>query len=118
MALSLARRRELRRDQTDAESSLWRHLRGRRLAGFKFRRQHPCGPYILDFYCSARRLAIELDGGQHFEDRQRAYDSRRTRFLETRGITVLRFPCDQVFRETEGVLVAIAFALSEQRPSP
>src|SRR4051812_41057523 len=112
MAPSLARRRELRRRTTDAEAALWSHLRGRRLAGFKFRRQHPFGPFILDFYCPARRLAIELDGGQDFEPHQRVYDSRRSEFLAARGITVLRFRCDRVFKELEGVLVAIAFALT------
>ena len=118
MASSLVHRRALRRDQTDAEGVLWRDLRGRRLAGFKFRRQHPLGPFILDFYCPERKLAIELDGGQHFEPARRAYDSRRSEFLTARGITVLRFRCDRVFREPQGVLVAIAFALGERCPSP
>jgi len=67
MDTPLARRRQLRRSSTDAEAFLWYHLRSRRLAGFKFRRQHPYGPFILDFFCAERNLAIELDGGQHFE---------------------------------------------------
>jgi type I restriction enzyme M protein len=116
--LSLARRRRLRREATLAEAALWALLRGRRLGGFKFRRQHPCGPFILDFFCPERRLAIELDGGQHFEPRARAYDDWRTEFIAARGITVVRFPCDQVLRRTEGVLVAIAFALGVHGPSP
>jgi very-short-patch-repair endonuclease len=111
MALALIRRRQLRVQSTDAEAALWSHLRGRRLAGFKFRRQHPCGPFILDFFCEQTSLAVELDGGQHFEPSAQAYDAWRTRYLARRGITVLRFPTDQVFREIEGVLIAIAAAL-------
>ncbi len=118
MDLSLVRRRELRRNSTDAENTLWFHLRGRRFLGFKFRRQHPCGPFILDFFCAQRRLAIELDGGQHFEPAAQAYDARRTRFLEGRGIAVLRFGSDLVFRELDGVLLAIAAALEVDGPSP
>ena len=116
MDLSLTRRRQLRRDQTDAEAALWRCLRGRRFVGFKFRRQHPCGPFILDFFCADRRLAIELDGGQHYEEAAQAYDARRTRYVNERGITVLRFATDLVFRESEDVLNAIALALGI--PSP
>jgi very-short-patch-repair endonuclease len=116
--LSLARRRHLRREATLAEAALWALLRGRRLGGFKFRRQHPCGPFILDFFCPERRFAIELDGGQHFEARARAYDDWRSEFLAARRITVVRFPCDQVLRRTEAVLVAIAFELGIDGPSP
>jgi very-short-patch-repair endonuclease len=90
---------------------LWSQLRGRRLAGFKFRRQHRCGPFILDFFCDQTQLAIELDGGQHFEHRVHAYDAWRSRYLARFGITVLRFPNDQVLREIEAVLIAIAAAL-------
>jgi type I restriction enzyme M protein len=117
MNVLLVRRRRLRRRATDAEAALWEALRGRQLAGFKFRRQHPCGPFILDFFCAEKQLAIELDGGQHYQPRAQAYDARRTDFLAARGITVLCFPCDQVLREMAGVLVAIAFALGAD-PSP
>jgi very-short-patch-repair endonuclease len=85
--------------------------------GFKFRRQHPCGPYILDFYCPARHLAVELDGGQHFISAAQNYDQRRTTFLNRQGITVLRFPTDLVFREPVAVLDAIVLALGAG-PSP
>lgn len=97
---------------------MWRHLRAYRFARFKFRRQHPCGPSILDFFCAARRLALELDGGQHFEVAARAYDARRTRYLAARRITVLRFPTNLVFRELAGVLLEIAVALGVEPPSP
>ena len=114
----LARRRQLRRDSTDAEAVLWSHLRAHRFASFKFRRQHSCGPFIIDFFCARRRLAIELDGGQHFEAAAQAYDARRTVYLAGRGITVLRFGSDLVFRETGAVLGAIARALAIELPSP
>jgi very-short-patch-repair endonuclease len=113
---ALARRRQLRRQSTDAEALLWYHLRGRRFAGVKFRRQHPCGPFILDFFSVRKRLAIELDGGQHFEPEAQAYDERRTAYLADRGISVLHFPTDLVFRDLAELLRAIARALG--LPSP
>jgi very-short-patch-repair endonuclease len=117
--LSLTRRRALRQASTDAEAAMWTHLRAKRFAGFKFRRQHPCGPYILDFYCAANRLAIELDGGQHFEIAAQRYDERRTAFLRERGISVLRFATDLVFREPIAVLEEIGRALGLfEDPSP
>jgi len=109
----LTLRRELRREATEAESALWALLRGRQLVGFKFRRQYSCGSYILDFFCPARRLAIELDGGQHFDPKAEVYDQRRTAFLERRGIQVLRFATDLVFREREAVLEEIVRVLMQ-----
>ena len=113
----MARRRALRRRSTDAEIVLWKHLRGRGLEGLKFRRQHPCGPFILDFYCAEQRVAIELDGGQHYEPGAQAYDERRTTYLQLQGITVLRFPTDLVFRELSAVMECIANTLRDG-PSP
>jgi len=107
MDRSLVHRRELRRNSTDAERALWSHLRAKRFISLKFRRQHPCGPYILDFFCPARRLAIELDGGQHFEPVAASYDRRRTDFLQRNGIKALRFRNDVVLRDIETVLEAI-----------
>jgi very-short-patch-repair endonuclease len=118
MDISLARRRQLRRNSTEAEALLWRHLRGHRFAGFKFRRQHPCGPFILDFFCARRNLAIELDGGQHFATENQHRDALRTNYLAQRGIMVIRFPTDLVFREADAVLTAIAVALGINDPSP
>ncbi|MCL5994855.1 MAG: endonuclease domain-containing protein, partial [Chloroflexi bacterium] len=74
----LARSRALRQQQTDAEKHLWRLLRDRQFHGAKFRRQHPIGNYILDFYCHEAKLAIELDGSQHAEPDQAAHDAVRT----------------------------------------
>jgi very-short-patch-repair endonuclease len=109
--LPLARRRALRRDATDAEAAMWRCLRSRQLGNFKFRRQHPCGPFILDFFCPRARLAIELDGGQHYDAAAQAYDARRTAYLLRHGIRVIRFANDVVMRERVGVLEAIARVL-------
>jgi very-short-patch-repair endonuclease len=105
--------RSLRRDMTDAERNLWKHLRAHRFAGEKFRRQEPMGPYIVDSVSHRSRLIIELDGGQHAV--QVEHDRERTRWLESRGYRVIRFWNNQVLTETEPVLDAIALALA---PSP
>jgi very-short-patch-repair endonuclease len=97
--------REMRGRMTDAEALLWQILRNRRIAGAKFRRQHPVGRYILDFYCDEKKLGIELDGGQHAEAVD--YDARRDAWLRTQGIRVLRFWNNQVLTETEAVMEAI-----------
>ncbi len=97
-----ARARRLRRAMTDAESKLWFALRRDQLQGLSFRRQHPVGPYTLDFYCPALRLAIELDGGQHAEQTREA-DRKRTLWLAEKGIVVLRFWNNDVLQNLEGV---------------
>ena len=99
--------KELRRASTDAEQALWQHLRGRRLNGFKFRRQHPVEGFILDFYCPQAGLAIELDGGGHAEPLQAKRDRERTEALERAGVTVLRFWNDEVLRQRSTVLEEI-----------
>ena len=111
-AEALAFARDLRHATTDAEQRMWHLLRDRRLGGFKFRRQHPSPPYVLDFYCDAQRLAIELDGGQHADNAVR--DVRRDGFLQAHRIRVLRFWNDAVFKETESVLGVIWLALQEE----
>ena len=108
--LSFARR--LRQRHTDAERLMWELLRDRRFCGFKFRRQHPCGRYILDFYCHEAKLAIELDGGQHNTDAARRTDEKRSAFLADEKIDVLRFWNHEVLGETEAVLEAIHTALT------
>ncbi|MES2068780.1 MAG: endonuclease domain-containing protein [Pseudomonadota bacterium] len=97
--------RELRAQMTDAETLLWQLLRNRRIANAKFRRQHPVGRYILDFYCDEKKLAIELDGGQHSE--RADYDRQRDAWLSAKGIQVLRFWNNQMLAETENVLEEI-----------
>ena len=118
MTIAVYQRRRLRQDSTDAEATLWRLLRGRRFHGYKFRRQHSVGPYILDFYCADRQLAVELDGGQHLEKEGRERDAFRDRFLKSRGIAVLRIATDLVFREREQVMRAIGMALGMDMDDP
>ncbi|MDQ0503574.1 endonuclease domain-containing protein [Xanthobacter agilis] len=86
-----SRAKTLRGNLTDAEQHLWSGLRGHRLCGLSFRRQHPLGPYITDFACLPTKLVIEVDGGQHYEDAGQLKDARRDQFFKERGFTVLRF---------------------------
>ena len=110
MKKTLTRRaRSLRRNLTDAERRIWRHLRNRRLGGIKFRRQVPVGPYIVDFYCHSHRLIIELDGGQHAD--QLSYDEARSDYLLSRGYSVIRFWNNDVLGQTDVVLSLIVHAL-------
>ena len=102
--------RQLRAEQTDTECKLWFSLRARKLAGFKFYRQHPMGPYVVDFYCPQKRLVVELDGAWHGLNRD--YDHERTRYLEARQCRVLRFWNDKVFEDKTAVLQAILGALT------
>jgi very-short-patch-repair endonuclease len=108
--------RQLRRDQTDAEQTLWARLRDRQLCGAKFRRQHPVGPFVADFCCTQRRLVVELDGGQHAVEV--AADEKRSRFLETQGYRVLRFWNHDVLTNTDAVLERIAEVLIDPHPCP
>ncbi|MDA1001568.1 MAG: endonuclease domain-containing protein [bacterium] len=106
------RSRELRSAPTEAEKKLWEHLRRKQL-GVHFRRQHPVGPFVLDFYCHEAKLAVELDGGGHAEAGQAAHDAGRSRALADEGIRVLRFWNSDVMGNIEGVLGAIQNALNE-----
>jgi very-short-patch-repair endonuclease len=106
----------LRGSSTDAERALWKRLRTRQLAGAKFRRQHPIGPYIADFCCIERRLVVELDGGQHAVAARR--DARRTRYLAEQGFRVLRYWDGDVLRNVEGVVEEIMEVLSRTVAHP
>jgi very-short-patch-repair endonuclease len=99
--------RELRKNQTDAECLLWRHLRAKRFLNFRFRRQQVIGPYIVDFYCSRAKLIIELDGGQHALEEAILYDQVRTNYLNNCDCKVMRFWNNDVIKNTIGVLMAI-----------
>lgn len=101
--------RSLRSQPTKGEAILWRCLRGSRFHGAKFRRQVPIDRFVVDFYCHAAKLAIELDGKQHewFPD----YDAERTRVLETRGMSVVRFSNAEVDGDLDSVLARIRAAL-------
>jgi len=106
--LTVERARELRRRMTPPEMRLWAHLRGKRLAGLKFRRQHPIGPYILDFYCASAKLAVEVDGRGHERLDRISHDRRRTLWLRERNIRVIRLAAESVRTELDGVLDFIA----------
>jgi very-short-patch-repair endonuclease len=99
-----------RQNTTDAERRLWAALRDRRLQGYKFRRQHPIGQFIVDFACTKHRLVIEADGGQHDES---ISDARRTAWLESQGWRVIRFWNNDILANTEGVLSTLLQALRD-----
>ena len=99
--------RRLRRDMTDAEHKLWFNLRRKQLDGVPCYRQKPIGPYVVDFYLPEIRLVIEVDGSQHLVDAGMEADARRTAYLESLGLKVIRFDNRQVLLETHTVLEVI-----------
>jgi very-short-patch-repair endonuclease len=103
--------KNLRKRPTDAERLLWRHLRNRELGGWKFKRQYPVGPYIVDFICLEKNLVIEVDGGQHAENEE--MDNQRSAYLNKMGYHVLRFWNNQVLLETEAVLDSIFATIAD-----
>ncbi|CAA7616469.1 conserved hypothetical protein [Magnetospirillum sp. LM-5] len=105
------RARWLRANQTEAERHLWLRLRVLRSEGSHFRRQAPIGPFIVDFACHARRLVVELDGGQHAVPEHRDRDRDRTVWLESQGYRVLRFWNNDVLGNADGVMVVVREAL-------
>jgi very-short-patch-repair endonuclease len=111
--------REMRRTPTPAEDRLWQELRNRKLAGLKFRRQHPIERFIVDFYCQAAALVVEVDGALHENTKDR--DAVRQQFLELNGLRVIRFSNEAVLARTEEVLAAIVSAATSSSavsPSP
>jgi very-short-patch-repair endonuclease len=102
--------RAMRSNMPDAEFRLWCELRNRGLDGLKFRRQHPIGPYIVDFFCPAKRLVVEVDGEQHSAEDNRRAGIQRTHWLETQGLMVIRFWTNEVIRELDAVCAAIIAA--------
>ncbi|MFJ4543833.1 endonuclease domain-containing protein [Pseudomonas sp. NPDC088885] len=111
--------RQLRAQQTDCEHLLWQRLRSRQIANLKFRRQFPCPPYVLDFYCAELKLAIELDGSQHYESSGLIHDQRRTLYLYQQGIEVVRFSNLEVLQQMDAVLEQIIrIAAARKLPSP
>ncbi len=110
------RARELRKNMTDAEQVLWKRLRCKQILGVPFYRQKPLSHYIVDFYCPAAMLVIELDGSQHYTPDALQYDVVRTQTLETMGLRVLRFDNRQVLQELESVLEVIHVKVTERLP--
>jgi len=99
--------RELRQVETETEKILWNALRGKRLNGLKFRRQHPYEHYVLDFFCVEHQLIVELDGSVHDVLDQAAYDEERTSFLNEHGLRVIRFRNEEVKKSLPNVLQTI-----------
>ncbi|MEM9340181.1 MAG: DUF559 domain-containing protein [Bacteroidota bacterium] len=100
-------RKKLRNEGTPAEATLWTMLKNKQLEGRKFRRQYSVGNYILDFYCTSERLCVELDGAGHFTSAGFEYDQKRTEFLQSHHIRVIRFENKEVFDHIEAVLEEI-----------
>ena len=107
--------KSMRRQPTNAEALIWAALRGARMQGFKFKRQQPIGPYIVDFVCFEYGLIIEIDGGQHAEDV--SADQHRSNWLQSQGFRILRFWNNEVIERRDDVLESIIRALREY-PSP
>ena len=110
------RARRLRSNMTDAERRLWSLLRQQQISGHRFRRQHPCGPFILDFVCLDAKLVIEVDGGQHGELEQQ--DNERSAWLARQGFRVLRFWNHDVLKTPDAVGEAIMLALASDIAPP
>lgn len=112
-AAKLSTARDLRRGGTIAEKRLWEQLRNRKLAGLKFVRQAPVGPYIADFLCRERNLIVEVDGATHSTAAELANDKRRTEALAALGYRVIRVQNEGVMRGLDQTLVLILVALKE-----
>lgn len=122
--MSVRQARSFRKRSTDAEGGVWSELRNRQLLGFKFRRQHPIGTRIFDFYCDEAKLAIELDGSGHCYDLKREDDLDREIEAYEKGVRILRFGNDEVFQDLDAVLNQIIYAIDPEKslwaepPSP
>ena len=110
------RRRELRRNQSDAERALWAKVRNKQFFGMKFFRQYSIGPYILDFYCPTVKLAVELDGGQHNQSDKRERDAARSEYLKAQGMDVMRFWNNEVLLDIQSVLSKLALKVTPLHP--
>jgi very-short-patch-repair endonuclease len=99
--------RQLRKDMTDAEKRVWMRIRMKQLKGFQFYRQKNIGNYIVDFYCPAAKLIIEVDGGQHYSEAGFRKDKDRDNYLTSLGFRVLRFSDREAFKNVEAVLETI-----------
>jgi very-short-patch-repair endonuclease len=106
-------RKKLRNVGTSAEAELWKHISGRKLVGRKFRRQHSVGNFILDFYCPSEKLAIELDGENHYWQDGIEKDLKKELFLQEHSIRVLRFENKWIFHDLEYVLTTIKGAFQK-----
>ena len=112
---ALRHARELRAAMSLPEVLLWNCLRGRPL-GVKFRKQHPLGEYVIDFFCASKRIAVEIDGLSHDMGERPAHDETRDRWLRGQGVTVLRIPAADVLRDVEAAAEAIVNYCAEAPP--
>jgi len=99
--------RRLRNNMTDAERLLWSRIRRKQLKGFQFYRQKIIGDYIVDFYCPAAKVVVEVDGGQHYEEEGVQKDKVRDQYMEKLGFRVMRFSSRDVFKNLDGILLTI-----------
>ena len=106
------RAQRLRREATPAERKLWARLKAKQLSGLQFRKQHPIGPYIVDFYCAELKLAIEIDGDSHGSRDAQQYDERRSAFIASKDVRIIRFWNSDIHERLDGVLADI---LEEER---
>lgn len=111
-----AKRKQLRHQLPEAELILWSKLKHSQLDGFKFRRQASIGRYVVDFYCPTHQLVVELDGNSHFTDEAEVYDGIRNQYMESLGLTILRFTNKEVRENLSGVLQNIRESLHSFSP--
>jgi len=112
---ALVRAKRLREESTPAEEILWERLRDRQFLGLKFRRQVPIGPYVADFYCHERKLVLELDGGIHEEEPQRAHDENRDSNLAALGFKILRFTNTELLQDLDSILEKVQQYLERRK---
>ena len=112
---SLLKRRELRNNSTPEEAVLWTQIKSRKIKGYKWRRQHPIGSYILDFYCPEAKLCIELDGAAHYTYSGEREDNTRTSFLNSKGIRVIRFENRLIWDNIDSVIEIIEQELENKQ---
>lgn len=110
-------RRELRHNSTPAEKVFWAMVSAKQFNNLKFRRQHDIGPYIVDFYCAALNLIIEIDGDSHFTTQGIDYDKTRTKYLISKGYQIIRYDNSQILNNLDGVFADLTLKLA-LRPSP
>jgi len=115
---NIPKSRELRKNLTDAERKLWSALRDRSLGGIKFRRQFSIDSYILDFYAPEFQLAVEADGGQHYDDEGAAHDAERENVLTLQGIQIIRFSNMDILQNSEGVSEFILRTIEQRQNTP
>ena len=113
-----AKRRQLRKNFTEAEKALWNAVRGKQLGGFRFFRQYGIGEYIADFYCPQRKLVIEVDEGQHFCEQGKNYDGQRENYMSSLGLRTLRLSNLDVLKNRDGTLERIIEILNELPQPP